>query len=87
MSKPDYIDEYFTPFIKEMDFIMAKGGIDVETSTGEMQRVPIKITVFTADNPAKSAATGTADHTAKLINSDTRKQLHLSLLNLFHYHL
>jgi hypothetical protein len=63
MSKPDYIDEYFTPFIKEMDFIMAKGGIDVETSTGEMQRVQIKITAFTAENPAKSAsATGTAGH-------------------------
>jgi hypothetical protein len=55
MSKPDDNDEHFTPFIKEMDFIMAKGGIDVETSTGEMQRVQIKITAFTAENPAKSA--------------------------------
>ena len=42
---------------------MANGGIDVELSTGEMQRVQIKITAFKAENPAKSAsATGTAGH-------------------------
>jgi hypothetical protein len=35
MSKPVDMDEYFTPFIKEIDFIMTKGGINVETSTGD----------------------------------------------------
>jgi hypothetical protein len=66
---------------------MANGGIDVELSTGEMQRVQIKITAFKAENPAKSAAAGRAGHTAEVIHSDTRKQLHLPLLNQFFYHL
>jgi hypothetical protein len=46
-----------------------------------MQRVQIKITAFKAENLAKSAATGRAGHTAEVIHSDTRKQLHLPLLN------
>jgi hypothetical protein len=84
MSKPVDMDEYFTPFIKEIDFIMTKGGVNVETSTGDATSSNQNNSFYS--NPAKSAATGTVDDTAKLINSDTRRQLHLSLLNLFHCH-
>jgi hypothetical protein len=35
MSKPVDMDDYFTPFIKEMDLIMTKGGINVKRSTGD----------------------------------------------------
>lgn len=75
MSKPEEINAYFTTFITEMDSLQMKGGIDVEVTSGEMQRLPIKIAALTADNPAKAVATGAAGHTAKVtIYYDLKKE-------------
>ena len=78
------MDEFFAPFVKKIDFIMGKGGIDVEMTSGEFHSIPIKLVALTADNPAKSAATGTAGHTAKVNHSLILKYLITLYIQLLH---